>query len=290
MSLTSFLDDNADVREYLRTAFRKPENPRAATLVAPPLTKNPQMLGTAFDYLARWMIRSGNLEAIEREHWVADEAVRKLPDKKLQKRGREIVQKARATSKQFLKTGDLSDGVIAAAVSLAQLDTVFRTGRYVELVGTLPQAEDLADLRSLALALPLDRFKATDRCFLNPTFGDASLAIGGADADIIIDDLLLDIKVRKDAALRTEDFHQVLVYYLLYEIGGIDGLFYLPHISRVGFYSARYRLLTAWPVKELMTGVVSLDEVLQWLRRRLEIKEIAPEKNKPKVRKRSAKS
>ena len=58
-------------------------------------------------------------------------------------------------------------------------------------------------------------------------------------------------------------------YYLLYEIGGIDGIYYVPHISQVGLYSARYRLLSAWPLKELLTGIGSLDEAVQWLSRRL---------------------
>jgi hypothetical protein len=112
--------------------------------------------------------------------------------------------------------------------------------------------DDIADLRNLVTAIPLEQFKAKKECFLNPTFGDASRAIGGADADIIVDDLLLDIKVRKDVAITTEDFHQVIGYYLLYKIGGVgsDGIYYIPDITRVGFYSARYRLLSTWPLEE----------------------------------------
>lgn len=129
---------------------------------------------------------------------------------------------------------------------------MFRTrGKYAVLINEPFDSNDIADLRNLVTSIPLDQFKAKQKYFLNPTFGDASRAIAGADADIIIDDLLLDIKVRKDAAIAAEDFHQLIGYYLLYEIGGIDSIYYIPHITRVGLYSARYRLLSAWPVKDL---------------------------------------
>ena len=219
MSLTDFVQEKG-VREYFQATFRKPKNPNVSGLaVISSLTKNPTMVGTAFDYLARLMARTVNLQAIERDHWVADSAVVRLPPE-LQERAVEIVQTSRSAFKQFLKDDNLSDAVIAASVSLARLDTVFRTGgRYAESINDPVQPEEISDLRSLVSAMPLDQFKAKKKCFLNPTFGDASRAIGGADADLILDDLLLDIKVKKDAAIRVEDFHQLVGYYLLYEIG-----------------------------------------------------------------------
>jgi hypothetical protein len=197
MSLTSFLADNADVREYLKTAFPTPKLSGRLEMVVPPQTKNPTLVGSAFDYLARWMIRRANsgVDVIEPKSWVAENGVARLPDKKSQERGIEIVRKARATFKQFLKNGDLSD--------------------------------------------------------------------------VVIDDLLVDLKVRKDAALKGPDFQALIGYDLLYEIGGIDGLYYLSRITRVGFYFARHRLLTSWTISELTSS--PLEETLQWLRRQLKM-------------------
>jgi len=39
-----------------------------------------------------------------------------------------------------------------------------------------------------------------DYCFLNPTFGEGTILVGGVDGDIIINGALLDIK-NKDARI-----------------------------------------------------------------------------------------
>jgi hypothetical protein len=281
MSLTSFLQQNQDARHYLGVAFRKPAIPKTA-LLAPTLTKNPTIVGTAFDYLVRLVLQKINPIAIERRYWVAEGAVVRLPET-VQKRGHEIVQDARDLFKDFLNNGEMSHHVISAACYLAQLDIFFRTSRYADQIGVAPTEADVQDLRALLAVLPLDQFRAKTACFLNPTFGDASIAIGGADADLIIDDLLLDIKVRKDGLIHTDDFHQLIGYYLLCQIGGLDGVHCTPTVERLGFYFARYGLLTAWPVAELV-GTIPLADSTKWFRDRLGINEIASTKAIPSKR------
>src|SRR5260370_31556979 len=95
-------------------------------VVVPPLTSNYSLVGNAFDYLVRLMVRKVNpTMATERERWVADSAIRRLPADQQQK-GQEIVLKARALFQQFLRDDILSEDVLTASVALAQLDTVFR--------------------------------------------------------------------------------------------------------------------------------------------------------------------
>jgi len=55
MSLSSFLDNNKDVRERLLAEFVKPEFREKSLLKAPPLVESglAGLAGTAFDYLAR---------------------------------------------------------------------------------------------------------------------------------------------------------------------------------------------------------------------------------------------
>ncbi|KUK14961.1 MAG: Uncharacterized protein XD53_1610, partial [Petrotoga mobilis] len=50
MSLTSFLK-NKDVKSAFERAFKKPQFDLQAELLAPPLTNNYSLVGTAFDYL-----------------------------------------------------------------------------------------------------------------------------------------------------------------------------------------------------------------------------------------------
>lgn len=269
MSLTSFLERNADVRDYFRRAFLKPVIP-STLVVVPPRTSNYSLVGTAFDYLVRLMVRKVNPTSVtERERWVADSAIQRLPADQQQK-GQEIVLKARGLFHQFLCDDNLSDDVLTASVELAQLDTVFRTGRYTEFVGHAAHTDDITDLRNLVAAIPLDHFKAKKICIMNPTFGEASVAIGGADADLVIDDLLLDIKATKKQPISTDDFHTLVGYYILYRIGGITGVKKPPTITRVGLYFARHRLFTTWDIADLV-GATPLSETIGWLQERLQL-------------------
>ena len=77
-----------------------------------------------------------------------------------------------------------------------------------------------------------------------PMFAGSADA-GGADADLIVGDLLLEIKSRAAATLRREDVYQILGYMLLdypdeYQIG------------RVGWYLTRHGHLVIWTVSECL--------------------------------------
>jgi hypothetical protein len=50
--------------------------------------------------------------------------------------------------------------------------------------------------------VPFDLLLDTKTVLVNPTFGESSLAVGGADADLIAGDLLVDFKVRTKGAMQ----------------------------------------------------------------------------------------
>jgi len=64
MSLTSFLKDK-DVKNAFERAFKKPQFNLQAELLAPSLTNNYSLVGTAFDYLLRFYIKRLNPDAVE---------------------------------------------------------------------------------------------------------------------------------------------------------------------------------------------------------------------------------
>ena len=76
----------------------------------------------------------------------------------------------------------------------------------------------------------------------NPTFGIASKLVGGADCDLVIDDAIIEIKTVKDLEF-SRDFNQLMGYYTLYKIGGIDGMKKRAKINRLGIYYSRYAKL-----------------------------------------------
>lgn len=79
---------------------------------------------------------------------------------------------------------------------------------------------------------------------LNPTF-DGSAWIGGADADLIVDGCLLEIKTSTKTSWSSEWIRQLLGYVLL-------DLSNQHHIEGVGLYLARQGLLLRWPLPELL--------------------------------------
>jgi hypothetical protein len=100
----------------------------------------------------------------------------------------------------------------------------------------------LADsaLSALRAACPPGRVHA------GPVFG-GSPDVGGADADMIIGDLLVDTKaLTAPSRISRRDFYQLIGYALL----DYDDQF---GIGRVGFYLSRFGRLITWPVAEYLT-------------------------------------
>lgn len=145
--------------------------------------------------------------------------------------------------------------LIRRCVVLALLESVFRSGMYTHLMPVPKHLNNLAsdavvaDVEALhhsALTVfePLAGSVRAGRVpyLANPTFA-GSLAVGGADADMVIGDLLVELKTTKGldgAALRSALLQ--LVGYCLLDYDDTCG------IRRVGVYFARQELLQTWPV------------------------------------------
>jgi hypothetical protein len=79
---------------------------------------------------------------------------------------------------------------------------------------------------------------------LNPTFA-GSRDVGGADADLIVDRCLLEIKTTKQSAIDARWIHQLLGYVVL----DYDDAY---AIDSLGFYLARHGVLRSWPLQECL--------------------------------------
>jgi len=263
MSLTSFLG-NKDVRAKFSQEFTKPKFNLKKEILAPPVTNHYGLVGTAFDYLMRFYIEHLNPEAIS-STWIAESAVAQMNllglarsqdsvigiDPGLIDKGEQIVSQARTAYSKYLKSGLMNDELIKSALLLAQLDIYFRAGIVDENFGTVDEG-DIADLRKLVSIINPDLFRAKRLCMLNPTFGEASHLVGGADADLLIDNMLIDIKTTKNLELKREDFNQLVGYYILFNIGGIDDAPLEPKIERIGIYFSRYAELQSFPVNTVI--------------------------------------
>lgn len=128
-------------------------------------------------------------------------------------------------------------------------------GATIEDLLALPPQLWVDDLSTLSAAFA-DHYRALAGrpVRLNPTFAGSS-EIGGADADLIVEGCLLDVKTTVDPKFtRTRVLYQLLGYALLdYEDEYA--------IDVVGVYLSRQSLLLRWPLLPLLKQLLERDDV-----------------------------
>lgn len=283
MSLSTFLELK-EVRDRFRREFLKPEGGvrirghaklrchAKLALGAPPLTKTFAIAGTAFDYLLRFYVKKLNPFAVERE-WVAENALEvlgRLGDERMQNRAKQALRNSKAAYRRYLsgkKRQKPGAELIRASIRLAYLDTIFRAGivddaAFAEAEKSL--IEELSNLLGLVRARDLSARRV---CVLNPTFGKGSQLGGGADADLLIDHTLIEIKTTKERKLRREIFNQLIGYYLLSRIGGIDGCAKRHPIRTLAVYYSRDGVFRSVSVRTVIPHK-NVGRIISWFARK----------------------
>ena len=258
MSLTSYLSDKEHqvLRDKFKTEFTKPKFEFYNNLIAPPLTLNYGIIGTAFDYLLRFYIQFQNKgKFIDTNSWVAESGFSGLKialsnDAKKVSAISKRFEDIKKYHSIFIKKGKITDELIAGSLFLAKLDLFVRS-RMIAPDLLFEEKLDIQDLKNLYSGLDEKLFSANDRCILNPIFGEGSLLVGGADADLILDDTLIDIKVTKNLKLERDYLNQIIGYYILSLIGDINFQYERKTIKYVAIYFARHSFLWKIPILEL---------------------------------------
>ncbi len=304
MSLTSFLE-NPDVKEKFKQQFPKPKFTLQKEILAPPRTKRYSLVGTAFDYLLRFYIERLIPNAITKT-WVAEHALTALPllariasdtggevvlngdtreisiinfktgetiphlEIGIGRKVKQIIEYAKMAYNTYLSSGQITDELLERTLLLAQVDPIFRAGRIDDNLGIV-DIEDIADLRTLISIVQPEIFRANELCLLNPTFGEASRLVGGADADLLIDGTLIDVKTTKDLRLQLDHVLQLMGYYVLFKIAGVDGAPHQPTIERIGIYYSRYAELYTIPIADVVNNE-TLPPFIEWFKERASAK------------------
>ena len=180
----------------------------------------------------------------------------------LKKISEEIIDYAKKHHQEFMKTGELDGNLLQACLLLAQTDVIFRAGKPPNNYGKVEE-RDVDDLFELMKAINIKEFIAKDHLLLNPTFGEASSLVGGADADIMMDRVLIDIKTTKYLDFKREYFDQLIGYYILKKIGDIDDTEEEIKIRELGIYFSRHAQLVKFLVKDVIDNG-KLDEFIEW--------------------------
>jgi hypothetical protein len=262
MSLTNFVR-LPDVAERLKP-FRPPVKAVGPRLLVPSASGHPQLAGTAFDYLLRFELQRRTPHAAAGE-WIAEHVPQLiwgrgpqpgtwvgrdylagrgpseyLPPQVLAARVAAVCRGARLALDEYLQeavSSDASRRTLAAwAVRLAKMDGVYRRDEFDPTFDQAPAALT-EELVALLGVVPFRLLTHPESLLLNPDFGEASRAVGGADADLIAGDLLVDVKTTKSAAVTGEALDQLFGYFILARRAG------LPPIRRMGIYFSRFAQL-----------------------------------------------
>jgi hypothetical protein len=280
MSLTQFVSD-PEVHKRMGAFYPEHSRTIPVTLKAVPCNGAPGRIGTAFDYLLRFELGRRKPDC-EEDAWVAEkvgmspEAREKvnMPFQEAQRLiegGAELygtpdgwwsvvradvaraIQNAKADVAEYrkLKSPSIQDQkrVAAHALVLANLDPLRRSPG-VELAANFnaPSREEIDDLIALLRIVPFDKFDFTQRLLLNPAFEKACVI--SADADLILGDAIIDIKVIRAETIKAEYCDQLLGYHILARHQRIWQPTF-PEINRLAIYSARHGYLWSWDVSHL---------------------------------------
>ncbi|QVI18700.1 hypothetical protein KHQ06_19305 [Nocardia tengchongensis] len=270
-SLTGAIDDKTSpLRQYLDQRYPnlKPVQAdyraHAGTLIVAGRGASPGTLGAAFDYLLRFtcdgeyvpqpaviafLDRPDHVAVIGELSKLAGHAcMRPLPENTV-----EVI--ARACWALALCTELYRKPFIFPNSPLAE---PIRSGRFTtEVLLALVPDTAVAEMRSLyllALAELADFLSATTSvAVLGPTFSASKLC--AADADLIVDGVLIEVKTRLGAAnpktgqrsdsLPLTDIYQIIGYALFDTTDTFS-------VHTAALYSARYGALHTWPLQQLL--------------------------------------
>jgi len=163
-----------------------------------------------------------------------------------------IVDDARMSLNSYVAapqpTAGAREDMAKHALRLARLDAYIRAG-YLDPEPEKIEPGDLPDLQSLLEIVPWQDLVSPTTLWLNPTFGRHSRRVGGADADLITGDRLLDFKATTKTSLQA-DLRQVLGYFILARAARLDDPTF-PEVTTVGIYYARHGCLWLLPCSVL---------------------------------------
>jgi len=165
-----------------------------------------------------------------------------------------LYREAKLNYESFISTGTFTKELAKSSMVLAKLDLYVRAGILDDTISIYAE-EDIQDLEKLYKIIPIKEFEPKKRIILNPTFGKGSSMFFGADADVILDNKLIDSKTTKNLKIDRSQINQLLCYTIASRIGGINENENLKdEIEVVGIYFSRYGQLWTIPLKEFGTN------------------------------------
>lgn len=244
ISLTGILSEN-EALSIFNANFTNPiKRTGAKLLVEPAKGKGVDFgaVGTAYDYWLRCVLKKGAPD-IYTTFLGYDECVSRYGDNpEVEKL---LMRHAKSFSDFSKGTLSSNNALFEASLFIAKFETEYRSGYPVETFDVKPQ--NIEELGRIAEATNLDLF-LNKEALLNPKFAvkGSKLAIQ-ADGDIVLGDVLVDLKTSSQITLK-DNLRQLIGYWALNSLRGspID-------IQRLGVYYPRFNYFVDFAPSDLMT-------------------------------------
>ena len=161
------------------------------------------------------------------------------------------VAEARERYEQYLASGVADTEFFRSIQNIAKLDLVRRAGK---LFHDIERSDDhvTEDLQNLFALLDESKFLGHKHCILNPDFNGAVPAISFADADVMFDDLIFEIKTTEKNSLAKGFFHQLIGYFILLNVDEKQRYNEVVEVQEIGIYFSRYAEFITFPLRDLI--------------------------------------
>jgi len=172
------------------------------------------------------------------------------PDKQLSDLIRDVILMARATADELRRCGEVKDDLLESCIKISQIDGIFKGhGWFPKSLGNVVR-QQVRELRMLCNALNDSWMAPKFYCNIKCDFPNAN-TIAKGEPDLVIDQMLIDIKTVRDLKLRRSYFDQLLGYYCLSLIERVLYGSGEHTISELCIYYSRYGYLHRIPIRTL---------------------------------------
>lgn len=223
-----------------------------AKMLVPPRSADCRIIGGAFDYALRMkLVRAGG--RVRHGPWVAEMSAAALFWKyayassldssafwdPLARKSLRVVQEAR----RFMESASSSSGSVDEetafhALRLARLDQEYRAGYSDGKFDRASRAE-ISEVVALLDVTPFDRFRHRRAVVCNPVLDMKGRVVGGADADLVVGDRLVELKTVNRSSVDISWVRQLVGYLVLARHPSASGAEPLS-IRTLEIYSSRH--------------------------------------------------
>lgn len=279
MSLQTFIQERADVRQGFGVRLLRPQAKLKRGLQVPPRTPNYERVAGAFDYLLGFLLERLNPQT-RSTRWLAERGVeliqlgepKSAPVTTLSGHAPALkaaayLADAKRQHRAYIQVGRFTDNLLVAAHRLAHLDVAAREGPERVDWGSINylSPDDAADLRALIALVDEKTFRTSRACLLEPRLAAAAL-VGGAQTGLIVGDCLIRVTMTKVQRIDVREYYGLVASWLLLGLGGIEredgGVEQLP-VTAIGIYFARFGQLWKVPMEEILPAA-ALPGLTSW--------------------------